>query len=98
MSDIDITPMEPGHYGVEVHEAQGLSTSHRVSVSEAMVDDLNLGAADPEMVIRESFLFLLEREPATSIQREFALDEIAGFFPEYYDELRRRLDSLPPPG
>ncbi len=91
MSDISITPMEPGHYGVEVNEAQGVRTTHRVSVPEAMVDDLNLGDVDPEALVRESIEFLLEREPSTSIKGEFALDEIAGYFPEYYDELRRRV-------
>jgi hypothetical protein len=42
-------------------------------------------------VVRESFNFLLEREPATSILREFSLYDIARYFPEFPDELRRRL-------
>ena len=36
-------------------------------------------------------MFLLEREPATSIMRQFSLDVIPRYFPEYRDEIRRRL-------
>ena len=43
------------------------------------------------MLLRESFAFLLEREPATSILREFALGDIARYFDDYHAELRRRV-------
>lgn len=82
--------MEDGAYGVVVSEG-GATTSHRVRVPDAMLDDLGLRDADPEAVVRESFEFLLEREPASSILGDFALDRIAHYFPEYYDELRARL-------
>jgi hypothetical protein len=42
-------------------------------------------------VVRESFHFLLEREPATSILRQFSLSDISRYFPEYPSELERRL-------
>ncbi len=90
MTDIAITAMEPGHFGVQVSEGDE-TTSHRVAVPPGMVDDLGLGDVDGETLVRESFSFLLEREPATSIMREFALSDIAKFFDDYYDELRRRL-------
>jgi hypothetical protein len=35
--------------------------------------------------------FLLEREPATSVLREFALSDIQEYFDEYYDELTTRV-------
>ena len=41
--------------------------------------------------MRESFLFLLEREPASSILSEFSLDVIPNYFPEYIEELPGRL-------
>lgn len=49
------------------------------------------GHEDLERVVRASFEFLLEREPASSILPEFSLDVIGRYFPEYEDELRRRL-------
>ena len=91
MTDIEITAMEPGHFGVQVIEGDNTTTSHRVQVPQAMVDDLNMADVDQELLVRESFEFLLEREAATSILPEFALDQIAGFFPEYYDEIRARI-------
>lgn len=90
MSEVVITAMEPGRFGVQVAEGD-VTTSHRVTVRDGMVDDLALGGVDRERLVRESFGFLLEREPATSILSEFALDDIATYFPDYYDELRRRL-------
>ncbi len=68
-----------------------VETSHRVTVPDSLLDDLGLAEGDQEAVVRESFAFLLEREPATSILREFDLNSISDFFPEYFDELRRRL-------
>lgn len=56
-----------------------------------MLDELDLGEVKAEDVVRESFAFLLEREPSTSILPEFSLDEIGRFFPEYFQELPKRL-------
>jgi hypothetical protein len=44
-----------------------------------------------EGVVRESFEFLLEKEPASAILPEFSLDVIPNYFPEYKDELPGRL-------
>ena len=52
---------------------------------------LEFGDDDLERVVRESFRFLLEREPPTSILRQFSLSDIARYFPEYPSELERRL-------
>jgi len=90
MSEITITAMEPGHYGVQVTEGD-TTTSHRVAVPDALLDELGLAGVDHELVVRETFGFLLDREPATSILSEFSLDQVPRYFPDYYDELRARL-------
>lgn len=90
MSEITITAMEPGRYGVQVSEGD-VTTSHRVTVADDLLDDLGLSGVDPELVVRETIGFLLDREPATSILEEFSLDRVPGFFPDFYDELRARL-------
>ena len=41
--------------------------------------------------MQESFAFLLEREPASSILGQFELTVIGRYFPEYEQEIRRRL-------
>lgn len=90
MADISITPMGEREFGVQVRESD-LETNHRVTVPESLIDDLQLPEDDLERVVRESFLFLLDREPASSILPEFSLDEISRYFPEYTDELTTRL-------
>ena len=67
------------------------STHHRVTVPRGMLDELDLGEVAAEDVVRESFEFLLEREPSTSILPQFSLDEIGRYFPEYFRELPERL-------
>ena len=51
--------------------------------------DLGLGAISGEDLVRASFLFLLDREPATSVLAEFSLDLIPRYFPEYRNEIRK---------
>ena len=92
MTDIAVTPMEPGWYGVQVKEGYD-TTSHRVQVPEDFALDVGLGEVEPETVVRESIGFLLEKEPATAIRQEFALDEIGRTFDDFYDELRSRVAS-----
>jgi hypothetical protein len=90
MSEIEVTPLEPGAYGVRVMEGD-TETHHRVTVPDELLDTLGVRDVEPEAVVRESFAFLLEREPATSILGEFSLDAITRYFPEYPTELPRRL-------
>lgn len=90
MSEIAITALEPGRFGVQVSEG-ATTTSHKVAVPADMLDDLGLIDVDQEEVVRHSFEFLLDREPATSILRDFSLDQIPQHFDDYYDELRSRL-------
>jgi hypothetical protein len=81
MAEIAITPRSEREYDITVDGA----SRHRVTVPARFGDD------DLERVVRVSFEFLLEREPASSIMREFSLDVIKRYFPEYEDELPRRL-------
>ena len=90
MTQVQVTATGPREFGVTV-SGEGGETSHKVTVPESLVDDLGLPEVDEETMVEESFEFLLEREPATSILREFPLTVISEYFPEYVDELRRRL-------
>ena len=62
-----------------------------MTVPATMVDDLGLEGIDESTLVQESFAFLLEREPASSILSSFELPVIARYFPEYEQEIRRRL-------
>lgn len=90
MGGIRITPAGPHEFGVEVTDGQE-TTSHRVIVPPSLLDDWGLEDTDSEAVVRESFAFLLEREPASSILPEFSLAIIPRYFPEYHAELPDRL-------
>ena len=90
---ISITPAGPHEFGVEVTEGSE-TTSHKVIVPPALLDDWGLEESDSENVVRESFAFLMEREPATSILPEFSLAIISRYYPEYKDELPERLEQL----
>lgn len=90
--DVSITRLDEGNFGVEVRQGS-VTTNHRVSVPASLVDDLGLADVDPEQLVRESIAFLLEREPATSILPDFGLDIIPRYFPEYSEEVVRRVQS-----
>jgi hypothetical protein len=68
----------------------GVATHHRVRVTQADVARFAEGRT-PEDLVRASFEFLLEREPNTSILPSFALPLIGHYFPEYEQEIRKRL-------
>lgn len=91
-TEVSVSPQGAGSFWVEVR-CPGLITSHTVTVPEGMLDELGCaGVAEAELV-RQSFAFLLEREPPTSILRRFSLDVIGRYFPEYPTEIRRCLPA-----
>ena len=90
MTTMRVVPMAPGEFGVEVVEGNEV-TGHKVRLPPAFLDDLLLTGVDEEQIVRETFDFLLEREPATSILAEFSLDDVSRYFPEFPQELQRRL-------
>ena len=71
----------------------GMDGSYAVTASEE--DALRLAAArgtpDVERLVDETFAFLLEREPASSILRTFDLTVVSRYFPEYDEEIAHRL-------
>jgi hypothetical protein len=90
MAEVHVLPMAPGQFGVECAEGDTV-THHTVSVPERLLDDIGLPRMDPLRLVEESFAFLLEREPLTSIMASFELTDISRFFPEYVEEMRVRL-------
>jgi hypothetical protein len=66
-------------------------TRHAVTLDRATYERLTGGRVSPEALVRESFAFLLEREPAGSILRAFDLPMIGRYFPEYEADIRPRL-------
>lgn len=85
-TEIVTKEIEPGEFRVEVQEGSS-STSHTVKIPAGF----GVPGASDEEVVRESFRFLLEREPKEQILGTFDLPLISRYFPEYQEELQRRL-------
>jgi hypothetical protein len=92
MTDIVITPLEPGRFRAELTGGH-LTTSHRVVVPDGLLNELGVPGVDSERVVLETMRFLLEREPATSILPEFSLEDVPRYFPDFFEKLRLRLSD-----
>jgi hypothetical protein len=86
---IKVRHLSGEEYEVKVGGAR--ETLHRVELEEADRKRLAGEQISAERLIEESFRFLLEREPNTSILSKFDLPVIGRYFPEYEQEIRRRL-------
>jgi hypothetical protein len=86
--DVTSTPTASGHRcEVDVVDSRS-ATHHSVEVSTADLDRWGRGRSAEDLV-RESFQFLLEREPKESILREFTLSVITRYFPDYEKAITR---------
>jgi hypothetical protein len=87
-----ITVKKTGNLEFLVRVSEPASVSiHRVTVKKADYDRLTAGKIEPEELLRNSFKFLLEREPKESILSRFDLSVICRYFPEYENEMKRGL-------
>ncbi len=59
------------------------STSHNVTLTDDIHQNLTNGKVSKKELIEFSFKFLLEREPNTAILFSFELSVISSYFPEY---------------
>lgn len=84
----EVAALPQATYEVHVQDAVS-STTHTVHVDEAYVSHLGLDT-DVSTLVRQSFVFLLRREPKEAILREFHLRDITKYFPEF----EQRLPSL----
>ncbi|MGB6429208.1 MAG: hypothetical protein WBF06_01375 [Candidatus Acidiferrales bacterium] len=87
---IEVETLSEGDYRVRVIEG-GSESAHRVTLKAEDFKRLAGGKVAAEELVRRSFEFLLEREPKESILARFDLSVIARYFPEYENEIARRL-------
>lgn len=91
--EVNATDARSG-YAFDVVVREGKSeTRHRVTLTEEDLRCFGGGKGGPTALVRESFRFLLEREPKESILARFDLPVIARYFPEYPEAIRTRLGS-----
>ena len=98
MTDIQVTcqPAERGwRCSVRVAD-RGRTSTFDVTARDPdafLPSDAGWPEADVERLVSETFVFLLEREPVSSILSSFDLTVVARYFPEYPTEIRRRLSG-----
>jgi len=85
---IDVTQTgtdDPAEFEVRIDSGSG-QTTHRVTVASETRAAL-APQAEPAELVRASFEFLLEREPAEAIMTRFDLTVIVRYFPEFDSEI-----------
>jgi hypothetical protein len=89
-AQVSVDQQPDGTFKVVVRTGR-ITTSHVVTVPEGAPAKLDCDHLALDELVRASFGFLLEREQPTSILRRFSLTQITDYFPEYPQEIRRRL-------
>ncbi len=62
-------------------------TEHEVTATPAAVGRIRRDTETTEETVARAVRFLLEREPPSSILRRFALEDIARYFPEFWEAM-----------
>lgn len=84
-AQIDVDEIEHGFYDVVV-DSFTTARSFRVTLRDETFEHLGSGRSHEDF-IRDSFRFLLEREPKESILEEFDIDDIKKYYPEFEEEI-----------
>ncbi len=77
---------DPLAFDVTIRDGKSESR-HRVTMAQAVFENLTGGTHAPEECIEAAFRFLLDREPKESILGRFDVTIIARYFPEFEREL-----------
>ena len=91
MARISVTTSTPldgntWRYNIEVIET-GSKTNHEVTMNKDYYLGQTGGLVIPEEFVKKSFEFLLERENKDSILRQFDINQINDYFPEFEKEI-----------
>ena len=73
----------------EVTVVEISTTAHTVTISDQSLNDLADKKVTKTQLLEFSFIFLLDREPNTSILSSFDINVISRYFSDYRDEVRR---------
>ena len=91
---ISATLVDTNTYEVVIDRPE--ETRHRVRLSQEYYKKLTGGTITHEWLIVQAFNFLLEREPSSAILREFDLEDINAYFPDFEAAMAQRLGGPAP--
>jgi hypothetical protein len=92
MQKISVQHMDEHNYAVQVTEGAD-TTHHKVHVGGGFLDDLAMPDLDEAELVRQTIAYLLEREPGDAIEKEFSLDQLSNRDPDFFPEVRDRLNA-----
>ena len=78
-----ISVIAKGQDTFEVTVTTQSTTTHSVTVTDAIHTKLTNGKISKEILLEKSFEFLLARETNTSILSQFKIEVISQYFPDY---------------
>jgi len=87
---VTVKPIDSTTFEVMVEQAT--TTTHKVRVTAPYYEKLTAKCVPPEVLVEQSFRFLLDRESNTSILRSFDLPDIGQYYPEYERVIKGMLD------
>jgi hypothetical protein len=87
-----VARQEDGSFTVKV-KGPKTETTHSVTVPKGLAASVGARDVPEEELVRASFMFLLDREPASSVLPRFSLDVISRYFPEYRSELAKYIGN-----
>ncbi len=90
MNEIQVTKRDSVTFDVTV-KGMGGTTEHKVTMSPEYYQELSGGKVPPEILVKKSFEFLLERESNAAILGEFELSVINQYFPDFEKLIPYRL-------
>ncbi len=93
LKQCEIEPLGGHEYLVRVH-ARGQTVESRFQATEAIREDLRVGEGDERRLIEATTEFLAGHHGLERLPDLVDLDDIADNYPDYLDELRRRLTAV----
>lgn len=87
ITEMDKETITEWFFSVDLTTKQG-KNSYTVSIGKDYFKKLTGGSIPPVVLIKQSFIFLLEREQASAILRDFDIGEIEHYFPEYREVMK----------
>jgi len=76
-----IKKIDSNHFSIKI--SNNTITTHNIILDDDDYFKYNLKNISREKLVKASFMFLLDREPNTSILKNFNLKIINNYFPEY---------------
>lgn len=78
-------------YNVSVG-TDSLTYEYKVTLNKTYYEEITNEKISPLLLVEQSFFFLLDQEPPSSILRDFNIKEIKSYFPEYESTIRNMLE------